>query len=85
MTTQEPMVYILFANVEENELLHFYVPNSKLTTNDHKLLLLASDPISDKTAKEAIGALLDLWWEYLREGPQGTNIVQTYCVSHMRP
>lgn len=76
--------YLLFANVYENELLHFYIPNNILTEYDHKQLNLASDPISDKTSKDIIFNNMKLWCQYKRSGPQhNIKITDTYCVSIM--
>lgn len=75
--------YLLFANVLENELSHFYIPNNILSDSDRRTLIDASDPISDKKSKDIICKKMQQWASYVRYGPQNIIITQTYCVSYM--
>lgn len=46
------IVYFLYANLAESEVIHFYIPSSELQEEDYERLRLASDPICDSKVKE---------------------------------
>lgn len=78
------IVYFLFANLAEREVIHFFIPASELQEEDYERLRLAGDPIRDLNAKEYIcDTSMEKWWKYIRDGPQTCNITHTYCVSIM--
>ena len=76
----QAFTYLLFSN--ENELSHFYIPNNILSDADHRTLVNASDPISDKKSKEIICKKMNQWASYIKCGPQNKIVItDTYCVS----
>jgi len=80
----QTFTYLLFANVLENELIHFYIPSNILFAHDHRLLTDTSDPVSDKKSKEIVFRKMNEWAPYIRCGPQSNILItHTYCVSIM--
>ena len=81
-TLKMALVYVLFANVHENELIHFYIPADEVSEKEHFNLKQASDPICSENHKQWFNKL-HKWDEYIRDGPQVGNITYTYCISFM--
>ena len=77
-------VYLLQANIVENELLHFYIPAEKVTKYHHEILTSASDPNRDEKFIKLANKFMFKHWEYMtRTGTRKCNISHTYCISFM--
>lgn len=81
-------VYLIFANVAENELIHFYIPEELITAEEKNIIKRVAKVFFTRNEylphREEINRILRRYWKYIRDGPQTLPINQTYCIDIRR-
>lgn len=72
------IVYVPCVNIEENNIVHFYIPADKISEDDHFKLKQTSDQVFSTENKKWI--ISGEWDQHIYNGPQIGNITHVYPI-----